>query len=341
MRRGRRRQVLIAAVVLVVVLGAALFAADRLLFGGPSGPVGPLVTVQIPEGASVEHIGDILDSAGVVGNGRRWALDIRLHGEGGDLRAGTYQLHQNEHYGVILSTLSAGPIALPTVKLTIPEGYAIRDIARISAPKAGISPKAYRAAVRKAKPPPGYRATGKERLGMEGFLFPATYTLTKPVSATHLVDQQITAFERETAGVDYRVATKKNLTRYDVLIIASMIEREAAYPGDRAKIAAVIYNRLHAGMPLGIDATIQYSVGSWGVLSARDLRIKGGYNTRTHRGLPPTPICNPGLASLRAAAHPANVPYLYYVAIPGDKLRRHHFSTTYADFQHFQQTHPA
>jgi UPF0755 protein len=340
-RRGRRRQVLIAAVVLVVVLAAVLFAADRLLFGGPSGPVGPLVTVQIPGGASVEHIGDILDSAGVVGNGRRWALDVRLHGDGGDLRAGTYRLHQNEHYNVILSTLSAGPIALPTVKLTIPEGYAIRDIARISAPKAGISPKAYRAAVRKAEPPPGYRATGKERLGMEGFLFPATYTLTKPVSATHLVDQQLAAFERDTAGVDYSVATKKNLTRYDVLIIASMIEREAAYPGDRAKIAAVIYNRLHAGMPLGIDATIQYSVGSWGVLSARDLRIKGGYNTRTHRGLPPTPICNPGLASLRAAAHPAHVPYLYYVAIPGDPKRRHHFSTTYADFQHFQQTHPA
>ncbi len=111
-----------------------------------------------------------------------------------------------------------------------------------------------------------------------------------------------------------------------MLIIASMIEREAAYPADRAKIAAVIYNRLHADMPLGIDATIQYSVGSWRVLTARDLRIKGGYNTRTHRGLPPTPICNPGLASLKAAAHPANVKYLYYVAIPGDPKRRHHFS---------------
>ena len=120
-----------------------------------------------------------------------------------------------------------------------------------------------------------------------------------------------------------------------------MIEREAAYPADRAKIAAVIYNRLHARMPLGIDATIQYSVGSWRVLTARDLRIKGGYNTRTHRGLPPTPICNPGLASLKAAAHPAKVKYLYYVAIPGDPKRRHHFSKTYADFQHFQETHPA
>ena len=126
-----------------------------------------------------------------------------------------------------------------------------------------------------------------------------------------------------------------------MLIIASMIEREAAYPADRAKIAAVIYNRLHAGMPLGIDATIQYRVGSWRALNARDLRVRGAYNTRTHRGLPPTPICNPGLASLQAAAHPANVPYLYYVAIPGDPKRRHHFSRTFSDFQRFQQTHPA
>ena len=341
MRRGRRRRVVIGGLVLLVVLVVGLFALDRVLFGGPSGPPGATVVVKIPEGASVEHIGDILDSAGVVGNGRRWALDVRLHGDGDDLRAGTYTLRQNERYGIILSTLRAGPAVLPTVRLTIPEGHAVRDIARDDAPRAGISPAAYRRAARRAHPPPGYRATGKERLTIEGFLFPATYTLTKPVSATHLVQQQLTAFQRAEAKVDFRHAAKKNLTRYDVLIIASMIEREAAFPADRAKIAAVIYNRLHAGMPLGIDATIQYRVGSWRVLKARDLRVTGGYNTRTHRGLPPTPISNPGLASLKAAAQPAKVPYLYYVAIPGDPKRRHHFSRTFADFQHFQQTHPA
>jgi UPF0755 protein len=340
-RRGRRRRVAIGALVLLIVLAAVLYAADRVLFGGPSGPPGAPVLVRIPEGSSVERIGDILDRAGVVGNGRRWALDVRLHGDGGGLRAGTYTLRENERYGTILSALKAGPLVAPTVRLTIPEGRAMRDIARDDAPRAGISPKAYRAAVRAAKPPAGYKATGKERLTMEGFLFPATYTLTKPVSATRLVQQQLRAFQRAAAGVDFRTAAKKNLTRYDVLIIASMIEREAAYPADRAKIAAVIYNRLRAGMPLGIDATIQYGVGSWRELSARDLRVKGGYNTRTHRGLPPTPICNPGLASLEAAAHPANVQYLYYVAIPGDPKRRHHFSRTAADFEHFQATHPA
>jgi UPF0755 protein len=331
----------IGALVVLVVLALALFAADRVLFGGPSGPPGAPVEVRIPEGASVETIGDILDSAGVVGNGRVWALDVRLHGDGGGLRAGTYTLRENERYGIILSTLHAGPAVVPTVQLTIPEGRAVRDIARQDAPRAGISPKAYRAAVAAATPPAGYRATGNERLVMEGFLFPATYSLTKPVSATRLVQQQLQAFQRAAAKVDFRAAAKKNLTRYDVLIIASMIEREAAFPADRPKIAAVIYNRLKAGMPLGIDATIQYGVGSWRTLTGRDLRIKGGYNTRTHRGLPPTAICNPGLASLIAAAHPANVNYLYYVAIPGDKQRRHHFSRTFADFQRFQETHPA
>jgi uncharacterized YceG family protein len=331
----------IGGLALLVILALALFAVDRVIFGGPSGPPGRAVVVKIPEGSSVEHIGDILDSAGVVSNGRQWALNVRLHGDSGGLRAGTYTLRENERYGIILSTLKAGPAAAPTVRLTIPEGHALRDIATIDAPRAGISPAAYRRAAHAAHLPAGFRPTGKEKLTPEGFLFPATYTLGKPVSATHLVQQQLTAFQRATAGVDFRAAAKKNLTRFDVLIIASMIEREAAYPADRAKIAAVIYNRLHANMPLGIDATIQYRVGSWRVLRAGDLRIRGGYNTRTHRGLPPTPICNPGLASLQAAAHPAKVPYLYYVAIPGDPKRRHHFSRTYADFQHFQATHPA
>jgi UPF0755 protein len=331
----------IAGIVLLVLLAVAVFAVDRVIFGGPSGPPGAAVVVTIPDGASVEHIGDILDGAGVVGNGRVWALNVRLHGDSGGLRAGTYTLRKNEHYSVILSTLRTGPAVAPTVRLTIPEGHALRDIATTDAPRAGISPAAYRRAAHRARLPAGYRATGNERLGVEGFLFPATYTLSKPVSATHLVQQQLTAFQRAAASVNFRAAAKKNLTRYDVLIIASMIEREAAYPADRAKIAAVIYNRLHAGMPLGIDATIQYRVGSWRTLKARDLHVTGRYNTRTHRGLPPTPICNPGLASLKAAAQPAKVPYLYYVAIPGDPKRRHHFSRTYSDFKHFQATHPA
>ena len=104
----------------------------------------------------------------------------------------------------------------------------------------------------------------------------------------------------------------------------------------------MIYNRLHANMPLGIDATIQYGVGSWRALNARDLRIKGGYNTRTHRGPAADADLQPraGLAA-RPRRTRRRSTYLYYVAIPGDKKRRHHFSRTFEDFQRFQETHPA
>jgi UPF0755 protein len=230
------------------------------------------------------------------------------------------------------------PTPVATVKLVVPEGFAIRDIAA-RVPTIGIARRTYRAAVAAAHPPAGYRATGKERLGMEGFLFPATYELAKPASARILVAEQLHAFERRTSGVDYAYARKHGLTRYDVLIIASMIEREAAAPGDRPKIAAVIYNRLRKGDVLGIDATSQYAAGSWKPITAHDLASHSPYNTRRYKGLPPTPICNPGIASIQAAAHPARVGYLYYVAIPGDPQRRHFFTASYAAFTAYVQKH--
>ena len=168
----------------LVVLAASSSRPIACSSAGPSGRRALPLSVHIPEGSSVEHIGDILDRAGVVGNGRRWALNVRLHGDGSGLRAGRYTtLRTNERYSVILSTLRAGPTAVPTVKSDHPRGLRARATSRSTTrPSAGISPKAYRAAVRRARPPAGYRATGNERLVMEGFLFPATYTLTKPVS---------------------------------------------------------------------------------------------------------------------------------------------------------------
>ena len=221
------------------------------------------------------------------------------------------------------------PTPVRTVRLLVPEGYAIRDIVH-KVPTIGLSRRSYRAAIAAAHPPAGYRATGKERLGMEGFLFPATYELTRPVSGKVLVAEQLAAFRRETAGVDFRYAAKHGLTRYDVLIIASMIEREAAAPVDRAKISAVIYNRLHDNQALGIDATSQYAAGSWAPITERDLQSNTPYNTRRFKGLPPTPICNPGLASMQAAAAPKKVDYLYYVAQPGKAAQ--YFTKDYQDF---------
>jgi len=152
------------------------------------------------------------------------------------------------------------------------------------------------------------------RANLEGFLFPATYDFLRQTTSKQLVHAQLTAFCRNWRGVDMRYARSKNLTPYDVLIIASMIEKEAAVPSERPLIAAVIYNRLHDGMQLGIDATLRYGLGIPPTESIHESQLHNPtpYNTRIHFGLPPTPISNPGLASIRAAAHPAKVDYFYF-----------------------------
>ena len=151
------------------------------------------------------------------------------------------------------------------------------------------------------------------------------------------MERQLAAFRDNFAGVDLRRARRKNLTAYDVLIIASMVEREARLPRERPLIAAVIYNRLKDGIPLGIDATIRYATNNWTTpLRDSELKRDSPYNTRNRAGLPPTPIGNPGLAAIRAAARPANVGYRYYVVQPGT-CGKHAFSATFAQFQRDKQ----
>ena len=172
---------------------------------------------------------------------------------------------------------------------------------------------------------------------LEGFLFPDTYELPKHPTVKDLIARQLQAFKQNFRKVDMGYASSKNLTPYDVLIIASMIEEEVAVPDERKLVAAVIYNRLHDGMPLGIDATIRYITGNHTEpLTQSELAIDSPYNTRTHVGLPPGPIDSPGLASIQAAAHPANVPYLYYVVKPGTCPPQLTFSSTQAQFLHDQ-----
>jgi uncharacterized YceG family protein len=168
---------------------------------------------------------------------------------------------------------------------------------------------------------------------LEGFLFPSTYELPKNPTVDDLVTRQLAAFRQKMAGVDLAYAKSKNLTTFDVLTIASMIEREVQVPRERALVAAVIYNRLRKGIPLGIDATTRYAVGNYTEpLTPEQLASGSPYNTRVVSGLPPGPIGNPGIASIEAAAHPAKVAYLYYVVKPGT-CGEHSFSTTYAQFQ--------
>ena len=173
---------------------------------------------------------------------------------------------------------------------------------------------------------PAWFETPRARRGLEGFLFPSTYAFLVATPARTLAQQQLAAFRQAWTGLDLRYARSKNLTSYDVLIIASMVEKEIAAPEERKLAAAVVYNRLKARMRLQIDATLLYGFGlpAGATLTGTQLRTDNPYNTYTRSGLPPTPIANPGLAALEAAAHPAQVPYLYYLRKP-DGL--HHFFT--------------
>ena len=238
-------------------------------------------------------------------------------------------------------TVTAPP---PLARLTIifPEGFTIREMAdRVAAVrgiairKRGVTPRltreGYLRAVDRALAPPRFRKDTK-RDSLEGFLFPASYQFTQRTTARELVADQLAAFRQRFRTVDLSYARSKNLTPYDVLIIASMIEKETAVPRERRLVAAVIYNRLHNRMPLGIDATIRYGLDIPGTksLTKAALRSSSPYNTRLKPGLPPTPIANPGLASIRAAANPARVDYLYYVRKP--KSLSHYFTANEQDF---------
>jgi UPF0755 protein len=244
------------------------------------------------------------------------------------------------------TTTRAVPVLRP-FRVIFPEGFTrkqmaerVEAVARIAERKGRkpvrLSAKSYLAVTSRPRRIPGF---GAKKYPLEGFLFPATYDFTRRTPTAALVAQQLAVFRENWRGINLAYARSKNLTPYDVLTIASMIEKEALAPEDRPKIAAVIYNRLHARMPLGIDATIRYGFDippTKSILQSQ-LDSDNPYNSRLRRGLPPTPIANPGLPSIQAAAHPAHVDYLYFVRKP-DKV--HHFFTASAsEFAAYEAAH--
>jgi UPF0755 protein len=230
-------------------------------------------------------------------------------------------------------TKAAKPVK--TSEITVPEGLDRAQIAAL-AKKAGLKGDYMRA----TKEPPkkssfnlvDYEAKGAPNL--EGFLFPDTWNdLPEKATVHDLVDRQLADFQGRFKGVDLSYAKRKNLTPYDVLIIASIIEKEIAVPEERKLAAAVVYNRLAANNPLGMDSTIRYFLQNYDEqLTESELAQDEPYNTRIHTGLPPTPNSNPGLASIAAAAKPADSDVFYFVIKPGT-CNEHTFVETEEEFQ--------
>ena len=242
-----------------------------------------------------------------------------------------------------LLSLSSGTkktvVALPAViNVLIPEGENRLQIAEIARAK-GLTGDYRQVSEHSPLLDPASYGAPHGTPDLEGFLFPATYELDKGAPALRLVEDQLAAFTEHFGPPQVAAAKALHVTPYQLLTVASMVEREALVPGDRAKIAAVIYNRLARGIPLGIDASIYYAVELQlniptytHELTESQLHIDSPYNTRLHAGLPPTPISNPGAASIEAAAHPARVSYLYYVA-GADGCGEQVFSNDQAEFE--------
>jgi len=335
-RPPRRRPAALSAIgrhpFRIFAVVAALFVLWFLgaLFQPFHGDGSGSVQVTVPKGSSVSEVGDLLADKDVIDNSTLFQVRVTLAGKRSEIYSGHFTLANNMSYGAAIDALSTAPVKR-TLTVTIPEGYTRSQAAQV-VEEAGV-PGDYTKATVKSKylDPAAYGGKGAQDL--EGFLFPDTFELKPKAPVEDLVQLQLQDFKRRIKGVDMSYAKSKNLTVFDVVTIASMVEDEAGVDSQRGLVASVIYNRLHEGMPLGIDATIRFATGNYTEpLTESELAIDSPYNSRTNAGLPPGPISNPGLESIEAAAHPPKTGYLFYVTTPGacGKLT---FAKTEAEFE--------
>lgn len=315
----------------------------------PAGPVGELIEFTIPEGASTNDVASALDTEGVIANATVFRYWLRCEGNititgflGCDsersFQAGDYELVGNMSFDTVVAVFDEGPIPEVFFKVTIPEGLRWSQmVGRLIAE----NPEFDRAELEEAFLSPAiasdYIDTTADVPSMEGLLFPATYDISEDAlgDEARFLQRMSDEFDSRMRGLltDPGINPEMielELEIYDIIVIASLIEEEARVPGDRAKIARVIYNRLFNDMRLDIDATTCFAVNkSCANLTAEDLQSESPWNTRVVAGIPPTPISAPGQASLEAALSPAEGEWLFYVLTDeGGEEGAHHFSVT-------------
>jgi UPF0755 protein len=328
-RKHRWRWRILAVLALVLVAALIWFLIE--LFQPFHGSGHGSVTVRIPPHSSSTQVGDLLERDGVIASSVFFEVRTTLAGDRGKLLAGTYHLRYDMTYEAVLKALTTAPTPAKVTGVTIVPGSARAQIAaRLRAERVRGS---YLADTRRSAllHPTAYGAP-RNTPSLEGFLFPNTYELRVPISIPVLVAAQLRQFKQQFGTVNSRYARSQHLTAYDVLIIASIIEKEAATDHDFPLVASVIYNRLRDHIPLGMDSTTRYEFNDYNTpLTQAQLSSASPYNTRLHDGLPPTPISNPGMTAINAAAHPAHTNFLYFVVKPcgnGESV----FSSNYQQF---------
>lgn len=318
-RKRRRRRIFLPLLVLILIggIGAGALVGGKSLtskFGTTpdyTGSGSGEATVVVQPGDTATDIAATMVKQGVVKSEKAFAKAAKGDTRALGIQPGTYRLHK-QMSGVAALALILTPEARLLAKVTIPEGLSVKDTLTLISQKSKLSLKSLQAAAKDttALELPAY-AKGR----LEGVLFPKTYDLEPDTTAASLLKSMVDEYKAQVtdAGLVEKAA-RVNLTPYELLVVASLVEKETQQPDERVKVSRVIYNRLDKDFYLGIDAAVLYGLGrSKGGLSEADLKKDTPYNNRIHTGLPPTPIANPGIASLEAAASPASGPWLYYV----------------------------
>ncbi|MEO5579761.1 MAG: endolytic transglycosylase MltG [Gemmatimonadaceae bacterium] len=289
-------------------------------------PQGPMQRVIVPRGSSFAAATDSLAGAGLISAPVIFRGYARVRGEDRNIKPGTYLLKRGTSWNEILSALNGGRGLVRTV--TIPEGFSLLQIVPLLSRRLSVPVDSVTAA---AKDGALLSRLGAPTQTLEGYLFPDTYAFPEGTTARQAVGEMVTRFEREWKPEWNARLTQLNLSRHDIVTLASIIEREARKPDERPAISAVYHNRLRAGMLLQADPTVQYALGGHVArIFYKDLEIDSPYNTYRYPGLPPGPIASPGGPSIVAALSPADVPYFYFVAHPDG---HHEFRRTIAEHE--------
>ena len=340
--RPRRVALVVTLILFLVLIGGAVLALTwgvgyyRTCTGRAEGEQRP-VAFTVEEGATGQQVVDALHEEGVIPcGGIVGGFLLRGTGEADRIRSGEYELTTGMTLEQAIRVLTTPPPEVPTVRLVIPEGYRLTQIAEAAHRSLGIPTTRFLDATEEDRWSLTPYLPEKAR-SLEGFLFPKSYEFVKDrVDARTVVRQMLDQFRIEAEDLPFERAKQLKMTPYQVVIVASMIEEEARVDRDRRLIAGVIYNRLRIGMTLGIDATLLYDDPTPdGQLSSSDLGSNSPYNTRVHPGLPPTPIASPGAKSLLAALTPADTDFLFYVLCGADG--HHKFAET--EQEHIRNVH--
>ena len=315
------------AVVAAVLLGAGLFLAfgTSHTIERSDRDAGENIYMVVKPGTTASEISDRLMQLGVIDSRLRFWWLMKLQGDAGKFKTGTYAFTPHMDEQAVLDKLVAGDTTV--VKFTIPEGFGIKEIAKRLADEGLVDEQEFLAEAKDFAPYDYMKKRPNVRYAAEGYLFPDTYVIHSDVSAEGIMKMMAENFDTRLTPALRQQAAAKGLSIHDLITLASLVEKEARYDEDRPIIAQVFFKRLQMGMPLQSDTTLQYLMaGPKEDVSIEDTKIDSPYNTYQHEGLPPGPIASPGMKSILAVLNPANTDYLYFVA---DRQGHNHYSQTY------------